>query len=133
MLSDYPYTALVAVFALLVYTWVFTRVGAARGKHNVQAPVTDGPPEFQRVFRVHMNTLEQLVIFVPALVIFALAWGDLPTAIVGVFWPVGRILYAAGYYKAPEKRGPGFGISFLATAVLLIGGLGGVVMELAAL
>jgi glutathione S-transferase len=128
MLNDYPFTALVAVFSLLVYTWVMTRVGAARGKHQVQAPAVDGPPEFQRVFRVHMNTLEQLVTFVPALIIFAMAWGDLPTAIVGVFWPIGRILYALGYYKAPEKRSAGFGISFLSTAVLLIGGLVGVVM-----
>lgn len=133
MLSDYPLTALVAVLALLVYTWVTMKVGGARGKHDVQAPATDGPPDFQRVFRVHMNTLEQMVTFIPALVIFAMAWGDMPTAIVGAFWPVGRILYALGYYKAPEKRGPGFGISFLATAVLLIGGLVGVVMQLMAM
>ncbi len=130
MLDNYPYTALVAVLALFVYTWVTMRVGAARGKYNVQAPATDGPPEFQRVFRAHMNTLEQMITFVPALAIFAMAWGDLPTAIVGVFWPIGRILYAVGYYKAPEKRGPGFGISFLATAILLIGGLVGIVMKL---
>ena len=133
MLDNYPFTALVALLALLVYTWVTMKVGGARGKHNVQAPATDGPADFQRVFRVHMNTLEQMVTFIPAMVIFAMAWGDVPTAIVAAFWPVGRILYAVGYYKASEKRGPGFGISFLSTAVLLIGGLVGVVMKLMAL
>ena len=130
MLDSYPFTALVVVIALSVYTWVTMRVGAARGKHNIQAPSTEGPPDFQRVFRVHMNTLEQMITFIPALVIFAMAWGDVPTAIVGAFWPLGRILYALGYYKEPGKRGPGFGISFLATAVLLIGGLVGIVMQL---
>ncbi|HCX14929.1 MAG TPA: MAPEG domain-containing protein [Rhodospirillaceae bacterium] len=130
MLSNYPFTVLVLALALFVYAWVTMRVGAARGKYDVQAPATDGPPEFQRVFRTQMNTLEQIVMFVPALAIFAMAWGDLPAAIVGAFWPIGRILYAVGYSKAPEKREVGFGISFLATAILLIGGLVGIVMEL---
>ena len=87
--------------------------------------------EFQRVFRVHMNTLEQLVVFLPALAIFASAWGDQATAIVAVFWPIGRVLYAVRYYQSADKRGPGFGISFLSSVVLLIGGLVGAAMHLA--
>ena len=130
MLVQYPYTALVIVLALLVYIWMSMRVGAARGKYSVHAPNVDGPPEFRRIFRAHMNTLEQLVVFLPAIVLFASAWGDMLAAIIGIFWPLGRIVFALGYYKAPEKRGPGFGISFLAAIILLLGGVAGVVMRL---
>jgi len=123
MIAVYPLTALVVVLSLFVYIWAALRVGKARAKYNVHAPLVDGPPEFQRVFRAHMNTLEQLVIFLPALVMFASAWGDLAGAVVGIFWPAGRVLYALGYFKAAEKRGPGFGISFLSSVILLLGTL----------
>ncbi len=130
MLAAYPLTAIVVVLSLFVYIWVMMKVGAARAKYNVHAPAVDGPVEFQRVFRVHMNTLEQLVVFLPALAIFAAAWGDLPTAIIAIFWPLGRVLYAVRYYLSADKRGPGFGISFLSSLILLIGGLLGAVMRL---
>ncbi len=130
MLATYPLTAIVVVLSLLVFIWVTIKVGGARAKHNVQAPATDGPVEFQRVFRVQMNTLEQLVLFLPAVVLFAAAWGDMYAAIVGLFWPIGRVMYALSYYQAAEKRGPGFGITFLSSVILLIGGLVGAVMQL---
>lgn len=133
MLATYPHTAIVVVLSLLVYIWVTIKVGGARAKYNVQAPAIDGPVEFQRIFRVHMNTLEQLVIFLPSLALFAAAWGDMYAAIVGVFWPIGRVIYAVAYYQAAEKRGPGFGITFFTSAILLIGGLVGAVMRLMAL
>ncbi len=130
MIAAYPLTTIVVVFSLFVYIWVAMKVGAARAKHNVQAPSVSGPDEFLRVFRVHMNTLEQAVIFIPAIALFASAWGDLPAAIVGIFWPVGRVVYAIRYYKAAERRGLGFGISFLSSVVLLLGGLAGAVAVL---
>ena len=130
MVAAFPLTSVVVVLALAVYTWMSFRVGGARGKYNVQAPATDGPPEFLRIYRAHLNTLEQLVVFLPALALFASAWGDVIAAAIGVFWPIGRVLYAAAYYKAAEKRGPGFGISFLSSTVLLLGGLIGAVMEI---
>lgn len=131
MLATYPLSAIVVVVALFVYIAFAMKVGKARAKYNISAPLTDGPVEFLRVYRVHINTLEQLVIFLPALVLFAAAWGDLAAAIVGIFWPLGRLLYARGYYDAAGKRGPGFGISFLSSVVLLVGGLVGAVMQLA--
>ena len=48
---------------------------------------------------------------------------------VGGVWIVGRITYAVGYYKAAEKRGPGFGITMLATLSLLVGGLVGLILQ----
>jgi glutathione S-transferase len=132
MIAAYPLTAIVAVLSLFIYIWVAMKVGSARAKHNVHAPAVDGPEDFQRVFRVHMNTLEQLILFFPALVLFASAWGDYPAAIVGIFWPVGRVIYALRYYQAAGKRGLGFGISFLSSVVLLLGALAGAVAVLTA-
>ena len=130
MVAAFPFTSIVLVLGLIVYLWMSFKVGGARGKYNVQAPATDGPPEFLRIYRAHMNTLEQLVVFVPGLVLFASAWGDMIAAIIGVFWPIGRVLYAQAYYQAAEKHGPGFGISFLSSAILLVGGLIGAIMAI---
>ncbi|MDX2142261.1 MAG: MAPEG family protein [Rhodospirillaceae bacterium] len=129
MLDTFPLTAIVTALGLLVYVWVTLKVGGARAKYGVKAPSIDGPPDFQRVFRVQQNTLEQVALFVPALWLFAAAWGDMAAAIVGIFWPVGRVLYAVTYYQAAEKRGAGFGLTFLPSAILLLGGLAGAVMK----
>jgi glutathione S-transferase len=71
-----------------------------------------------------------LVLFLPALWIFATFVRSNPAAIIGAIWVFGRILYAWGYYQAAEKRGPGFGISSLATIVLLLGSLWGIGSQL---
>jgi glutathione S-transferase len=129
MLELFPFTAIVTALALLVYVWVTLKIGAARAKFGVKAPSIDGPPDFQRVFRVQQNTLEQLALFLPALWLFAAAWGDMTAAIIGAFWPIGRILYAVTYYQAAEKRAAGFGLTFLPSVILLLGGLAGAVMK----
>lgn len=130
MLEAFPYTAIVTALALFVYIWVILKVGGARAKYGVKAPSIDGPPEFQRVFRVQQNTLEQLALFLPALWLYAAAWGDLGAGIIGLVWPIGRVVYALGYYNAAEKRAAGFGLTFLPSAILLIGGTIGAVMKL---
>ena len=118
---NHPLTVLVTVFALLVYVGVMLAVGRARMRTGGKAPAMDGPEEFLRAVRVQMNTLEQIAVFLPALWLFALAWGDRPAALIGVLWPLARILYARAYMADPAKRGPGFVVGFLATMVLLIG------------
>ena len=54
-------------------------------------------------------------------------FNPLIAAALGVLYLVGRELYAASYAKEPGKRGPGFGLSFLPTVVLIIGGLVGAI------
>ncbi len=120
-MSGFPLTVLVTVFALLVYVGLSFAVGRARMRHGVKAPAMEGPPEFMRAVRVQMNTLEQLALFLPALWLFALAWGDRPAALVGILWPLARLVYARAYMVDPAKRGPGFIVAFLAALVLLIG------------
>jgi glutathione S-transferase len=127
-MSIHPLVAIVTLLALLVYFYMSLRVGQARSKFNVPAPATSGNPDFERAFRIHMNTLEWLPLFLVSLWLFAIAWdSDLVAAGVGLVWIVGRILYLTGYSRAAEARSTGFGIQALATAVLLFGALGKII------
>jgi len=127
----YPLTGIVTVITLFIYVWMAIQVGKSRGKHDVPAPQSNGPDEFRRALRVHENTMEGLLLFLPAVWLFALSFGDMWAAIVGIFYPVGRILYARGYYAAADKRSRGFLIGLTATLVLLIGSLIGFVLSAA--
>jgi glutathione S-transferase len=119
-LFGWPYTGFVTLFALGVYFWFTFRVGLMRKKCKVQAPDTDGPPEFRRAYRVQQNTLEHLIVFLPLIWIAALASRDEWTAVVGVFWPIGRLIYSFGYMRDPNKRAPGFFISAASSVVLFV-------------
>ena len=63
--------AIVASLALLEYVVILMATGRARGRFGVPAPATTGNPSFERYFRVQQNTIEQLVIFLPSLYLFA--------------------------------------------------------------
>jgi glutathione S-transferase len=89
-----------------------------------------GQPDFERVFRVQMNTLEWMPIFLPSLWLFAIYISDAIAALVGLVWILGRVLYMIGYSKAAAKRGPGFAIQALACGVLLLGALGAIAWRL---
>jgi uncharacterized MAPEG superfamily protein len=121
--------AVVTVLSVLVVFWTSFRVGGMRSKHNIQAPATTGHPEFERAYRVQMNTLEQFVIFLPLLWIANGYFHVMPYLIgaLGLVWIVGRIVYALAYMADPSKRGMGFTISILATAGLLILSIVGIV------
>lgn len=130
MPKEANFAALITSIALVMYFVVTLNVGRARAKYNVQPPNTTGNPNFERVLRVQQNTLEQLVIFLPALWLFSLLVDPKIGAALGGVWIIGRILYAWGYYKAAEKRGPGFGIAFLGQAALMLGSLYGAIMHI---
>jgi glutathione S-transferase len=126
----YHFTALVTCLTIAFYVFASTRVSKARGAYGVKLPATSGHPDFDRVQRVHMNTLEWLPIFLPSLWLFAIYIGDMPAAALGLVWIVGRILYMVGYMRAVEKRGPGFAIQGLACVVLWAGSLGMIVWRM---
>ncbi len=44
-------------------------------------------------------------------------------------WCIGRVLYALGYIKEANKRGPGFAIASLASLALLVLSIWGVVVS----
>jgi uncharacterized membrane protein YecN with MAPEG domain len=114
--------AIVTVLALAEYMYIALLVGRARGTYKVPAPATTGDPIFERHFRVQQNTLEQLIIFIPAISIFGSEW-PWTASIVGLGFIVGRFLYLRGYVQDPAQRGVGFGISFLSNATLMVGAL----------
>jgi glutathione S-transferase len=128
MVPTFP--ALVTALALLVYAGVFMVTARARARYGIQAPAVTGAPEFERAFRIQQNTLEQLIWFLPALWLFAFYVSPGWSGILGLVWIGGRIHYALSYYRDPEARGPGFIIGFASAAVLLVGALFGIVVDL---
>jgi glutathione S-transferase len=127
----YHFTALITLLAILFYFYTSAQVARARVKYGVKLPAISGNEDFERVFRVQMNTLEWLPIFLPSLWLFAIYISDRIAAIAGLVWIAGRIVYMIGYTEAAPKRSPGFFIQALAAAVLLFGALGAIIWRLA--
>ena len=117
------YTAIVILLALLEYMVFVMAVGRARGKYEIAAPAVTGNEIFERYYRVQQNTVEQIVVFVPAIIAFAYFVGDMWAAGIGLVWIIGRYVYFRGYVAAPEKRGPGAMLTFIPNLVLVIGAL----------
>jgi glutathione S-transferase len=113
----------VMMLAVLQYFAFGMVVGAMRGRYGVPAPATTGHPEFERYYRIQMNTLEQLAVFLPSLWTFATFVDEDWAAGLGLVFIVGRLLYFRGYARAASQRHIGFGVSALPTLVLLVGGL----------
>jgi uncharacterized membrane protein YecN with MAPEG domain len=111
------------MLALLEYFVFLMAVGRARARYKIAAPATTGHPDFERYFRVQANTLEQLIMFIPAILVFAHFVSATWAAGLGLLFVVGRILYFTGYVRAADKRSIGFGLSALPVMVLLTGGL----------
>jgi len=101
-----------------------------RGKFGVRAPAMSGHPEFDRIFRIQMNTLEWMPIFLPLLWLFALYVSDIAAALLGLVWIAARFLYLVRYTDAAERRGPGFTLQGAVCAVLLVGAVAGIVNSL---
>jgi glutathione S-transferase len=127
------HVALITALTTLLLVFAGVLVGRARGRHGIQAPATTGHPDFERAFRAHMNTLEQVSLFLPALWLAAIYGGNEPlVGWLGYAWLVGRVWYVIGYVGAAGRRGPGFLIGMLAYAFLLVMALKGIVPALLA-
>lgn len=122
--------ALVTLLAIAVFFGCAAAVGRARSRYAIAAPATTGHLDFERIFRVQMNTLEALVMFLPALWIATQYGNPTHAGWIGLVWIVGRIWYAIAYAKDARKRGPGMMIGMLATTVLWLLGAYGVAMAL---
>jgi len=111
---------IITALALLQFTWFAMQVGSMRAKHGVKAPAMTGPPEFERMMRVQQNTMEQLVVFLPALWMHAYLVDPRWAAGIGAVFIIARFVYRAAYLKDPAGRSLGFSTGFIATAVLLV-------------
>jgi glutathione S-transferase len=122
----FHFTALVTCLVILFYFFTGIQVAKARVTFGIKAPAMSGNPDFERVFRVQMNTLEWMPIFLPSLWLFAIYISDGVAAVLGLVWIAGRVLYMTGYSQAANKRGTGFGIQAAAATILWLGALGAI-------
>lgn len=124
--------AIITLFSLFLFLAIIFYVGYARTKYGIKAPATTGNDNFERIFRVQMNTLENLVLFLPALWLFSHYVSPLWAGFVGVLWLVGRIDYAFSYIRSAAARSRGYSISILAFAILAVGAAIGIVLRILA-
>jgi len=119
--------ALLALAQLVVFSVL---VGRARARYAVAAPATSGHPVFERYFRVQMNTIETLLVFLPALWIAAKYWAPHYMALVGGVYLIGRLIYLKDYVREPKSRSLGFALSILPALALLLAALAGALRAL---
>ncbi len=124
-----PLIEIVVSLALVQMIAFAMLVGRARGKYNIEAPAATGHEIFDRYFRVHMNTVEMIIAFIPAIYLFGKNISEPWGAGIGAVYLIGRILFLKGYVADPKKRGLGFALSFIPTMILLLGGLGGAICQ----
>ena len=124
------YTLIIILLALLQYIFFTVRVGFTRGKFSVAAPHTSGNTDWECIHRVHQNTLEQLIIFIPSMITFQMYVSDKWVLLPGVLFIVGRQVYSHFYLIDPEKRAPGVILSFFSNIALVVGSLIGIGIKL---
>jgi glutathione S-transferase len=112
--------ALITVLALIEYLVFQGFVGAARQRAKIPAPKVVGDETYERWYRVQLNTVEQLIIFLPALWLCARGGATTVATIAGFAFLIGRAIYAASYVQDPEKRTIGFLLGYLANVVLIV-------------
>lgn len=133
-----PATLWTAIITLLIgffYFYTAFRVGNLRGKHGIKAPATSGHPQFERAYRVQLNTLEQMGIFLPFLWVAAfypIGWAWL-APLIGFVWLIGRILYLRGYMTDPNKRITGAMMGGVTSLIMFVIAATGVVQACLAL
>ena len=125
------HAVLITLLNVLLIAVAMQLVASARGKHQVKAPATTGPVEFERAFRAHQNTLEATVMFLPTLWIAATWYDPLWAAAAGYAWLAGRAWYLHGYVFRAGRRGGGFMLAILSNLALLVMGLGAAIPALA--
>lgn len=123
-------TVIVSVLALFINIVFSMRVGKARVQHEVLAPATTGPEDFNRLYRIHQNTIEQTVLFLPSLWLFYAVFNTIWGAVIGLIWVLGRLVYSSAYRKEPAKRAPGMMITFVSSLALMLSALVGSVVAL---
>jgi glutathione S-transferase len=123
----YIYSAAVTLLALVLHQVVTAGVGQARMQYGIKAPAVTGNEHFERAYRVQMNTVEQMVFFLPALWLCAVLLSDIGAAVGGLVWVLGRAIYAVSYKNDPASRRPGVMLTLLGQYGLFLGAAVGLV------
>ena len=122
----YLYASLTTLLTVLLMFGITFNVGRARAKYKVKAPAVTGNEIFERAYRIQLNTIENVLMFLPALWLYAVFTGDIGAGVGGIIWLIGRLWYAIAYQINPAKRGPGFLISLLIIIGLWLGAASGI-------
>ncbi len=122
------YPGFITLFAVILLMALGFRVSQMRNRHHVDAPAMTGHPELERACRVHLNTVEQLVLFLPVLWLFAALIDGLWAGIIGLLWLAGRIVYIVSYTRNPASRAPGMIVTTVATVLLTLGVAWGLIL-----
>jgi hypothetical protein len=124
-MNAYAGPALISLLTTLLLFGCAWYVGSMRARHQIAAPAVSGHPQFDIAFRIHANTVENTLLFLPVLWVCALWFSVLWANVLGALWLAGRLWYAVAYARNPKKRGGGFGLSMAAYGLLgLTGGWG---------
>ena len=124
------YATIIAMLALAQYMFFIAMVGKARMKYGIKAPSCTGDENFERVFRVQQNTIEQLVIFLPSLFGFSYYVSPLWGPVIGCVYILGRLVYYHAYVTDPASRGAGMLLTFIPNALLTLGAIAGATYQL---
>jgi uncharacterized membrane protein YecN with MAPEG domain len=111
---------LITVLALLQFLFFGILVSRARERSGIKAPAMTGNELFERYVRVQANTLELLILFLPALWLAVAHVAALWLALLGALYLVGRFIYLRAYVAEPSKRSLGFGLSAAPILALLV-------------
>jgi glutathione S-transferase len=128
-MGTYHELEMITMLALLEYSILGIMVGRARQTYGVEAPATTGNPDFERYFRVHENTLEALIVFIPAVWIFALEVNYHFAVALGALFLIARIIYATGYLSAANKRTPGAMATAAINGILVLGSMIAIIVK----
>ncbi len=123
------YVTIIAMLSLVEFMAFGGAVGKSRVKSGISAPAVTGDESFERYYRVHQNTLEQLIVFIPALFAFGYYVNDLAAVAIGAIFLIGRAIYFRAYTADPDSRGLGFMLSFVPNLVLTFGGIIGAMIH----
>ena len=128
--SDFIYVGIVSSLAVLLTYLTMLKAGLGRIKYKVVAPSHDGPDDYVRMVRVHRNTIEHVVLFLPSMWLFAFAVDPLWAAGIGIIWPIARTFYALGYYADAPKRMTPLLVSMPVLYIFMVGSLIGFIVKL---
>ena len=136
-MNEYPLTSLITLALVALGLWLATRVVKAR--FNFADPLKNAAlfhsPEiysdrnFMIAYRNQMNFLENLILFLPTMWIFAYNVSDGLAALIGFGYVSGRVLYARNYPR-DYAHARGFQIALACFVFLLVGAAGSTVYGL---
>ena len=113
--------SLIAFLALFEYMVFILVVGATRSKYGILAPATTGNELWERLYRIQVNTAEQLILFIPAIYGFAYFVSDIWAVRIGAIFLIGRMVYFIGYRKSGDKRILGAVLSTWPSYIMVFG------------